>query len=67
MRNLKYDTSESMKEVKSHREQSCSCQGEGSIEISIYKPLMYKYIYVLTEWINNKVFCIAQGTIFNIL
>ena len=24
-------------------------------------------IIIYTEWINNKVYCIAQGTIFNIL
>ena len=52
----------------SHREWTCGCLGrrgkkwgrDWELEISRCK-LLY------TEWVNNKVLCIAQGTIFNIL
>ena len=55
-------------ETHRHREQTCGCQGgerggrgmEWELGVSRYK-------LSCLEWISNESFCIAQGTISNLL
>ena len=53
----------SMKQTHRHREQIYGCQGGGMAwEFGISRN---KLLYI--EWITTRSYCIAQGTIFNIL
>ena len=69
MWNLKYDANKPMKwkQTHRHREQTREAKGEGEWEriglgVGISRcKLLYR------EWINNKPYCTAQGTIINIL
>ena len=50
------------KQTHRHREQTSGCQGGKDWEFGISRcKLLYR------EWINNRSYCTAQGTIFNIL
>ena len=56
------------KQTCRHREQTCGCQGRGGWGEGWIGSLgLADANYLYTEWINNKVYCIAQGTISNIL
>lgn len=69
--NLKYDSNEPTyeRETKPQTQRiDCGCQGEqwerwiGNSGLAEANLNRYSYI----EWINNKSYCIAQGTIVNI-
>ena len=55
----------STKQTHSHREQTCGCQGRvGRMDLE-FGVSRCKLLYI--EWINNKSYYIAQGSVFNIL
>ena len=53
------------KQTHRHREQTCGCQAELGGKDWEFGVSRCKLLYI--EWINNRFYCIAQGTISNIL
>ena len=49
------------------REQTCGCWGLGVCAGVDWEFGISRCKLLYTEWINNRCYCIAQGTIFNIL
>ena len=64
MWNLKYDTNTSMKKKQTHRHREKSVAAKGGKDWE-FGTSRCKLVYI--GWINNKVHCVAKGTLFNIL
>ena len=59
----------SVKQKWTHRrrEQTCDCQGRGCRGETDLESGVSRCQLLHTEWINDKSYCIAQGSMFNIL
>ena len=70
MWNLQYATNEPIykTEIDSQTVQTCGCQrvGGGKDELGVWGQQMQAIIHRM-EWIDNRVYYMAQGTTFNIL